>query len=729
MAATNASNTTGKWETVVNKKKSHVTKSDVKKAQQKFIDGEKVPKVDHRDPLKLDQTMYAAGFERQQIEDDADEKYPSRLPYDSTDNSLSPRVRKQKKLPKPAAPVDVSAKIRKLDPNVIAAQIKENDVKFPNQKLICLKYLTGWLQSELAGPNEKTDFAYLTKPAEYPLCEVHEEVRNILSKFVRKSDANTLSAYFTFLVASLTAETQQSHSTLAQRIMIQLLYTIQPNIFVESCDEIVHGKSRNADSYLAVIWAFSQVTSNLEHGLSVWWSCMYSVLDKKHHANASVQYFDRLIRLHGNKKATKALVTPDQMVQLMELMVSEKSPLQHTPGLMDQMRNHFKTLSSLLLCGGNANMVFQQLLPSVKQYADSDMKYMLCELLLECLYSTRSTMEWWSQHIVHHMKESSILLKHIQSKSNQVNKEFTGSRQYKSKYALFDYSTIMRTNLDKANEKGKFEKKAGFKDCRKLCNNFIRIELERKNETSKLWTFMKLSLFVLLLVAGIDIYRSQSYNESNVGVYLKRYGVESRALYVMEYTRNITDDATSFVGKHAPHYYSKVSVYIDPVLEKTSSYITIASKFVYKHSEPLRAYLNKVLPPLFEKVSFFLSEQYRIISGLIIATYEKYTPIIQDGVLSTYSWLCVAIPNAYNYTIQLVYTTKQQIYQLNPVFFDSLRVYIDDAIVYVVKVTPVVMETVRNYTSTCAKSTQKYFSAGQIWLQQNLANASPAATK
>ena len=38
----------GKWETVVNKKRSNVTKSDVKKAQQKFIDGESAPKVEIR---------------------------------------------------------------------------------------------------------------------------------------------------------------------------------------------------------------------------------------------------------------------------------------------------------------------------------------------------------------------------------------------------------------------------------------------------------------------------------------------------------------------------------------------------------------------------------------------------------------------------------------------------------------------------------------------------------
>lgn len=44
---------TGKWETVVNKKKSQVTKSDVKRAQQKFIEGEKVPKIEIRGKLNI----------------------------------------------------------------------------------------------------------------------------------------------------------------------------------------------------------------------------------------------------------------------------------------------------------------------------------------------------------------------------------------------------------------------------------------------------------------------------------------------------------------------------------------------------------------------------------------------------------------------------------------------------------------------------------------------------
>merc|ERR1711977_544829 len=68
----------GKWETVVSKKKGHVSKSDVKKAQQKFIDGENVPKQETMDPLKLDKTQYASAFDDQSHSEE--EKYPSRVP-------------------------------------------------------------------------------------------------------------------------------------------------------------------------------------------------------------------------------------------------------------------------------------------------------------------------------------------------------------------------------------------------------------------------------------------------------------------------------------------------------------------------------------------------------------------------------------------------------------------------------------------------------------------------
>ena len=43
----------GKWETVVNKKKSQVSKSDVKRAQQKFLDNAGNSKVDAKSEYEV----------------------------------------------------------------------------------------------------------------------------------------------------------------------------------------------------------------------------------------------------------------------------------------------------------------------------------------------------------------------------------------------------------------------------------------------------------------------------------------------------------------------------------------------------------------------------------------------------------------------------------------------------------------------------------------------------
>ena len=36
------------WETVVNKKKSHVTKADVRRVKKKFVEGDSVPKIEKK---------------------------------------------------------------------------------------------------------------------------------------------------------------------------------------------------------------------------------------------------------------------------------------------------------------------------------------------------------------------------------------------------------------------------------------------------------------------------------------------------------------------------------------------------------------------------------------------------------------------------------------------------------------------------------------------------------
>jgi len=476
---------------------------------------------------------------------------------------------------------------------------------------------------------------------------------------------------------------------------------------------------------LAVMWALSQNADSLEDGLKVWWSAMSSVLDKKHHAAVAIKYLKKLFRNCTVNKITSPLITTDQMIQLIEVMDGEKSPLQHTPELMEEMLVLFPKFARLLLVDGSntCESVFKNVLPYMRSQEDPAVLRLVCDLLVMCLSLDRKCMVWWVDNFIHFMRESSVLLRNMRD-DPEVWKKLSSSKQYRPSSLLVKYMETIMENLDKANERGRFEKKAGFKDCRKLCSGIVRAENQRKKEPSFFGKFLKYVLVTLLIFAAVDVYNSGSYEASRTGKYLKSSGIEERAMIGFKHIQEVIDTGTAYLKEHVPYYYSKVSVYTDPALEITWKYLVIAGVWIKENSKPVRDYLNEVLPPLLEKVNYFLGEQYRIISTWLVSLHNHYTPIVVETIQELYQWFTVVIPQVYNYILNLIIILINKIYDLNPEFFDDMGVRMQDAWKYMYTQTPIVMADVQEvtvkYMNVALSAMHDGVQKGQVWIKERM---------
>jgi len=418
------------------------------------------------------------------------------------------------------------------------------------------------------------------------------------------------------------------------------------------------------------------------------------------------------------------VLTTDQLVQLLEVILGDKSPLLHTPSLIEVLKAYLPLLKRMLLTDTPAKQavqVFNSLLTNLRNREESIERDMVCGILSDCLVSNQDCLSWWTDNMIHHMKSSSILLRYI--KENGLNEKVRYGRK-KGDFVIA--SQKMLSKLDEANERGRFEKKPGFRECRKLCSSIVQSEISRKKQSSFLGTLFKYIVLFTCIFVFVDVYTHKGYQGSRTSVFMKNYKLEEKIMISYHYAEHKTNQVTSYVMTHVPRYYATISPYVDPVMEKTRYYAEVTFTAVYQHSKPIREFVNKNLPPLLEKVTYFLRRQYEIITAFILNLYNTYSPLVHQNVMYIYNWLEVSVPKFYKYILNTCINLKKAIYDLHPTMFDQAAIIINDAIDYVIKMVPIIVERCSLSLKLLVESVRGYLVQGQGWMNQQFSSGTGA---
>eukprot|EP00795_Rhopilema_esculentum_P007821 gene7821-13686_t len=718
----------GKWETVVTKKKGQVSKSDVKKAKKNFVDNFSQHKAEFKNPLEEAETIYSAAFGEKSSQsnkenNDPDSKYPSFHPMEGQKKGTqqnSPKKQKQKKhkIAKPSPLEGIEDKIKELSLEELSLVISNVEEKFPNHSLVWLKEVASWLQKQFPGPAEK-DLMLSSQPKGFPLCSVDSDVKKALLELLKKSTDQSIEMLFCYCITKMIEELQQGKLTIGLRILIQVIVSHSPKVLITKLDDVLSGKSTSQESFLAVIWAYSQNMSDFKAGIKVWWAVMMPLLKVSTHAPHVVQYIEDLIRKHEKGKINDSMIDAKEFYEILVVVFSSKSQLANSPRLKERFDTLYPTFKRMYFSdkpeGTNRNK-FKRLL-TMLMTDDDAMQAEKFPNDVKCPLQSGS-------------EDESVLWGYIYDNSEDVRNELLKSRKYASKNVLQEKAFAFLTDLRHIKRKG-HGSKVGFAECYEVCSKFQSEKMTRKDSKSSLWKLTKYTLFAMLAFIAIDVYTSKGYKGSRTESIAVNAGINSHVEASLVQLEGMVGVVARWSRDNVPKYYAKVAPYVDPVIETSWEYTTKISKAIYEYSKPALDVISKYMEKLFEKIDELMPVyRDRIVSHASTA-WNAIVPTVKHHINCTVAFITTNVPIAVDHTSRVLTSTCTWVYELYPPFFDKMamhshcalhcvRDYVNKAWQTFVDYGPVAIElSVDSFRLTVA-TLQSYFADGQLWLQNAL---------
>eukprot|EP00794_Sanderia_malayensis_P004621 gene4621-5228_t len=723
----------GKWETVVNKKKGQVSKNDVRKAKERFRENPMHAKADYKNPLEEGDTIYSAVFDNTQAKENKkpEEKYPSfhhAEPNKKGNVSPGKQLPKQKKhpKPKPCPLADAKQKIEKLNGETLSEIIKTVQDRFPSHCLVWLKEVALWLQKELAGPAEK-DLMLSSQPKGFPENLLTGSIRDQLKSLLKKSTDQSFEMLFCFGITQML-----SKSTIGIRILMQLLIERLPKVLISKMDEVLSGKAISQESFLVVIWAYSQSYGDLSTGIKVWWKVMHPVLRVGTHAPHIVNYIEELLKRHAGAKFPSPVLDGKQFLDVLSIVFSNKSPLANMQGLKQRFERMYPTLKRMYFSDKPEQTAvdrFKFLLQTVV-IDDPLLQLEVLHLLISCLSYDPNCFGFWLKNLEKYLKPSSVLWGHIHDHFNDVHKEIYSKKKYKDRSFIQRQSEQFFAQLLDIKRKG-FGSKVGFADCYNICQQFQRKTPTTTRSRLTMLNILKYMFLGMLAFTAFDLYCSSGYKGSRTESVATNLGIDAHASAVFIQLEKGAAVMGHWSKQNIHPYYAQVHAYLEPTMELAWNHTVRISNSAYEFSKPALEYLSKTTQVVLVKIDEVLPGYMDKVSENAKSLWDYVFPTIHHYISTASAFISTNAPIVIDNVSKSLSAAIQWTYQLHPSFFDSALMYCNSAVNclkqyaadvwgLLVVYTPIVMEACVRYVNVISEAIQDCVATGQVWLQNML---------
>ncbi|KAK7099808.1 transmembrane protein 214-B-like isoform X2 [Littorina saxatilis] len=552
----------GQWEVVGKVKKGKAQPPSLTKFQKKtFVD--RMPRIETRDPVKEDGTIYDAFAHEARKSGGAGGD--TTKPKSSQAQVQAAAIKKKKpeqngKQGSHSKPQALDVTLAQIDHAELESIVSQSQLRFPENQEVWLKDLASYLNLKLEKVPDP-DPTFKGKAKEYPQSQLSKGCQKTINAVFKKCSKQSLDHLFYHCVQSMISEANKGLSMAGYKVFLQLLAFHKPDIVLPKLPqylELIKTNVNRPAQCLSILWSMGQCgVADLRAGLRVWLDLMLPCLGIRSVAAYPVEYLENLFVWHKSSQAAYGEIGLREYFNLLDTIFSPTFNIQGD--LRKRLQAVYPEVKNIAYGSNpstNLRNFFASYLRRAEPNCNAAMKQEVLLCLVLCLGTDKHSWSTWCQMYTKQLPQSGVLLQHLTENWELLSKsERQMLRQTLRSFAVTNEELIVQGNINQE----------GFDIC-----NVTTKELLQKMSQSRFPWGMLVFFFttVFASIVAYDIMSSPNIKASRTVRFLEDYGIVMLLEQAWGRITTFFYLVMSWSEENFPRYYRWMSETVGPSVRR-----------------------------------------------------------------------------------------------------------------------------------------------------------------